>query len=60
MAVMFPLDDNGHPILVLGFNYRGTQKPFVGTISARHGAPIPVRRLARGPIGGASIIGSSS
>ena len=30
MAVMFPLDDDGHPIPVLGFDYRGTQKLAVG------------------------------
>ena len=41
MAVMFPLDDDGHPIPVLGFDYRGTQKLAVGPTSARHGAPIP-------------------
>ena len=41
MAVMFPLDDDGHPIPVLGFDYRGTQKLVVGPTSARHGAPIP-------------------
>ena len=41
MAVMFPLDDDGHPIPVLGFDYRGTQKLAVGPTSARHAAPIP-------------------
>ena len=41
MAVMFPLDDDGHPIPVLGFDYRGTQKLAVGAVSARHAAPIP-------------------
>ena len=30
MAVLFPLDDDGHPIPVLGFDYRGTQKLAVG------------------------------
>ena len=41
MAVMFPLDDDGHPIPVLGFDYRGTQKLAVGDVSTRHAAPIP-------------------
>ena len=41
MPVMFPLDDDGHPIPVLGFDYRGTQKLVVGPTSARHAAPIP-------------------
>ena len=41
MAVMFPLDDDGHPIPVLGFDYRGTQKLAVGPTSARHATPIP-------------------
>ena len=35
MPVMFPLDDDGHPIPVLGFDYRGTQKLAVGATSAR-------------------------
>ena len=41
MAGMFPLDDDGHPIPVLGFDYRGTQKLAVGPTSARHATPIP-------------------
>ena len=41
MAVMFPLDDDGHPIPVLGFDYRGTQKLAVGPTSVRNAAPIP-------------------
>ena len=41
MAVLFPLDDDGHPIPVLGFDYRGTQKLAVGAASARNASPIP-------------------
>ena len=41
MAVMFPLDDDGQPIPVLGFDYRGTQKLAVGDVSTHHAAPIP-------------------
>ena len=41
MAVLFPLDDDGHPIPVLGFDYRGTQKLAVGQSSVRNAAPVP-------------------
>jgi hypothetical protein len=41
MAVLFPLDDDGHPIPVLGFDYRGTQKLSVGAASVRNPSPIP-------------------
>jgi len=41
MAVLFPLDDDGHPIPVLGFDYRGTQKLSVGAVSVRNASPIP-------------------
>jgi hypothetical protein len=41
MAVLFPLDDDGHPIPVLGFDYRGTQKLAVGATSVRNATPIP-------------------
>ena len=41
MPVMFPLDDDGHPIPVLGFDYRGTQKLAVGAASVRNAVPIP-------------------
>ena len=41
MPVMFPLDDDGHPIPVLGFDYRGTQKLTVGDQSVRHAAAVP-------------------
>ncbi len=41
MAVLFPLDDDGHPIPVLGFDYRGTQKLAVGVASVRNASPIP-------------------
>lgn len=41
MAVLFPLDDDGHPIPVLGFDYRGTQKLAVGAASVRNPRPVP-------------------
>jgi hypothetical protein len=41
MAVLFPLDDDGHPIPVLGFDYRGTLKLAAGPTSVRNAAPIP-------------------
>lgn len=41
MPVMFPLDDDGHPIPVLGFDYRGTQKIAVGATSVRNATPVP-------------------
>ena len=41
MAVLFPLDDDGHPIPVLGFDYRGTLKLAAGPASVRNAAPIP-------------------
>ena len=36
MSLLLPIDDNGHPIHVLGFDYRGTQKVAVGIASARN------------------------
>jgi hypothetical protein len=41
MAVLFPLDDDGHPIPVLSFDYRGTRKLAVGASSVRNATPIP-------------------
>jgi hypothetical protein len=41
MSLLFPLDDNGHPIPVLGFDYRGTQKIVVTAVSTRNPQPIP-------------------
>lgn len=41
MSLLFPLDDNGHPIPVLGFDYRGTQKIVVTATSARNPEPVP-------------------
>ncbi len=40
MAVLFPLDDDGHPIPVLSFDYRGTRKLAVGASSVRNATPI--------------------
>ncbi|MCS6877475.1 MAG: hypothetical protein N2038_10415 [Geminicoccaceae bacterium] len=41
MSLLLPLDDNGNPIAVLGFDYRGTQKLAVGPHSVRNPVPIP-------------------
>ncbi len=54
MTALFPLDDNGHPIPVLGFDYRGTRKVSVTTTSTRIPEPIPadveiVTLIATGP-----------
>ncbi|MFO1038791.1 MAG: hypothetical protein U1E45_18275 [Geminicoccaceae bacterium] len=54
MSVLLPMDDNGHPITILGFDYRGTQKIVVGTTSTRNEAPVAsdievVTLLATGP-----------
>ena len=41
MSILLPVDDNGHPIQVLGFDYRGTQKLSVPQgASVRNAAPI--------------------
>jgi hypothetical protein len=54
MSLLLPLDDNGHPIAILGFDYRGTMTVAVGTTSTRNATPIPadievVTLLATGP-----------
>ncbi|GBD43737.1 hypothetical protein HRbin40_01217 [bacterium HR40] len=54
MSLLFPLDDNGHPVPVLGFDYRGTQKIAVTSTSTRTPQPIPsdielVTLIATGP-----------
>ncbi|MFO1072350.1 MAG: hypothetical protein U1E17_06655 [Geminicoccaceae bacterium] len=41
MPVLFPLDDDGRPIPVLGFDYRGTQKLVVGATSVRNATAVP-------------------
>ncbi len=41
MSLLLPLDDNGNPISILGFDYRGTQKIAVGGTSVRIPVPIP-------------------
>ncbi len=54
MSLLFPLDDNGHPVPVLGFDYRGTRKLLVTATSTRNPDPIPddieiVTLIATGP-----------
>jgi hypothetical protein len=55
MSILLPVDDNGHPINVLGFDYRGTQKLAVGGVaSTRNPTPIAsdiqlVTLIATGP-----------
>lgn len=41
MSVLLPLDDDGHPISVLGFDYRGTQRIAVGAASVRNPVAVP-------------------
>jgi hypothetical protein len=52
MATLLPLDDNGNPIAILGFDYRGTQRIPLGTTSARN--PVPIA----GDIDVVSVIGT--
>ena len=40
MALLLPLDDNGQPIPILGFRFRGCQKVALGGTSARNATPI--------------------
>jgi hypothetical protein len=54
MSLLLPLDDNGNPIAILGFDYRGTQRVAVTTESIRNAEPIPndievVTVVATGP-----------
>ena len=55
MSILLPLDDNGHPIHVLGFDYRGTQRLAVtAAASVRNPTPVPadiqlVTLIATGP-----------
>ena len=55
MSLLLPVDDNGHPINVLGFDYRGTQKLSVtATESVRNPAPVArdiqlITLIATGP-----------
>ncbi len=54
MSLLLPLDDNGHPIAILGFDYRGTQTLAVTATSTRNTTPVPadievVTLVATGP-----------
>ena len=55
MSILLPVDDNGHPINVMGFDYRGTQKLAVSAAtSGRNATAIPrdielVSLVATGP-----------
>jgi hypothetical protein len=54
MSTLLPIDDNGNPIGILGFDYRGTQKLAVGATSSRNAQPIAsdidvVSIIATGP-----------
>ncbi len=54
MSLLLPIDDNGHPINVLGFDYRGTQKLTVTSTSVTNPNPIAsdielVTIIATGP-----------
>ena len=54
MSTLLPLDDNGHPIAILGFVPRGTQKLTVGTASVRSAALTAdvavISLIATGPV----------
>lgn len=41
MSLLLPVDDNGFPINVLGFDYRGTQKLAVGAAASTRN-PVPI------------------
>ena len=41
MSLLLPMDDNGNPIAVLGYDYRGTQKIAVTSTSTRNAEPFP-------------------
>lgn len=54
MTLLLPLDDNGNPITVLGFDYRGTRRVAVTASSTRNEVPVPgdieiVTIIATGP-----------
>jgi len=54
MSLLLPLDDNGHPMQVLGFDPGGTQKLTVGDSSVRTPVALPdhvqvVTLIATGP-----------
>ena len=55
MSILLPIDDNGHPIQVLGFDYRGTQRLSVtAAASVRNATPVAsdiqlITLIATGP-----------
>ena len=54
MSLLLPMDDNGHPVQVLGYDYRGTQKMAVSSTSTTNPLPIAsdielVTIIATGP-----------
>ena len=64
MSTLLPIDDNGNPIEILGFDYRGTEKLAVGATTCRNSKPIAndidvVSIIATGPcrfeVGDASV-----
>lgn len=55
MSTLLPLDDNGHPISVMGYLRRGTLKVAVGAESMRTPTALPdhatvVSLIATGPV----------
>ncbi|MCB1883989.1 MAG: hypothetical protein KDG89_08345 [Geminicoccaceae bacterium] len=66
MSMLLPLDDNGNPINVLGFDYRGTLRLSIGTAaSVRNPTALPrdiemVTLIATGPcrfeVGDAGVV----
>jgi hypothetical protein len=64
MSLLLPLDDNGNPIQVLGFERQGTARLEVAATSVRTAQPLPDRiqmisLIATGPcrfaVGGADV-----
>lgn len=65
MSTLLPVDDNGHPIGILGFAPQGTVRLAVGATSVRNAVPIAdevavVSLIATGPcrfeVGGAGVV----
>ncbi len=69
MSLLLPVDRNGNPIHVLGFDYRGTQKLTVSQQSTRNANAIPAdielvsiiaTGLCRFEVGDASIVADAN
>ena len=65
MSTLLPVDDNGHPIGIVGYAPQGTLRLAVGAASVRNGVPIAddvtiVSLIATGPcrfeVGGPGVV----